>query len=433
MLKTSKFYQYKTDNEIDLYINYNSKFKTNYIHLDIIRPLSDEAAVSKNALIPYILYRGSKEYPTNQAISRRLDQLYGADLNVSVARRGENQILRFSIEIINDRYHYGSENLKQAAVDFLYELIFNPLIVEGEFKKAHINKGQDFLKEKILAMKNDKNNYVMERCYQEMCRGERFSLYPLGTLRGLKKANCDNLYYYYQQVLEKSPIEIFAVGDIKSRKDFFQYINKKYVYKRNKLLPLNNTVIKTGGFQFKEKEEEDRINQTKLSAGIRIPVTRSHPLYFALIVYNGILGGFSHSKLFTEVREERGLAYYINTRLESTKGLILINAGIDMLDYQIVKNIITKNLKEMSQGQFDDDSIRWTKQKLINRYKNLSDNNHSIVDAFLLGLINGKQDSLNYVINSIAEVKKDEIIEVAKQAKLTTYFLLKPGSVQHDL
>src|SRR6056297_3812644 len=160
MLKTSKFNEYKTENDIDVYINNTDKFKTNYIHLDIVRPLSTEKDVSKNALIPYILYRGSKKYPTNQAISHRLDQLYGADLNVSVARRGENQILRFSIEIINDRYHYGSENLKQAAVDFLYELIFNPLIVEGEFKKAHLNKGQDFLKEKILAMKNDKNNYV---------------------------------------------------------------------------------------------------------------------------------------------------------------------------------------------------------------------------------------------------------------------------------
>src|SRR6056297_3858393 len=120
MLKTSKFYQYKTDNEIDLYINYNSKFKTNYIHLDIIRPLSDEAAVSKNALIPYILYRGSKKYPTNQAISRRLDRLYGADLNVSVARRGENQILRFSVEVINDKYVESTESLIKKAIDFLY-------------------------------------------------------------------------------------------------------------------------------------------------------------------------------------------------------------------------------------------------------------------------------------------------------------------------
>jgi len=63
MIKTSKFNEYKTENDIDVYINNTDKFKTNYIHLDIVRPLSDENEVSKNALIPYILYRGSKKYP----------------------------------------------------------------------------------------------------------------------------------------------------------------------------------------------------------------------------------------------------------------------------------------------------------------------------------------------------------------------------------
>ena len=77
---------------------------------------------------------------------------------------------------------------------------------------------------------------------------------------------------------------------------------------------------------------------------------------------------------------------------------------------------------------FEDQNLEWSKKKLINRYKTLSDNNHSIVDAFLLGLINGKKDSLNYVINSIKQVKREDIIKVAKQVNVTTYYLLKPGS-----
>src|SRR6056297_583428 len=155
MLKTSKFSEYKTKNNIDLYINNTDKFKTNYIHLDIVRPLSDEKNVSKNALIPYIIYRGSQKYPTNQSISRRLDELYGADLNVSVARRGENQLLRFSIEVINDNYLESEESLTKKGINFLYELVFNPLLEDYDFKPKYINKGYDFLKEKILSLKND--------------------------------------------------------------------------------------------------------------------------------------------------------------------------------------------------------------------------------------------------------------------------------------
>ena len=430
MIKTSRFNEYKTENDIDVYINNTDKFKTNYIHLDIIRPLSDEKNVSKNAMIPYILYRGSKKYPTNQAISIRLDDLYGADLNVSVARRGENQLLRFSIEVINDKFIESKESLIKRAIDFLYELIFNPLIENDDFKPEYIQKGQDFLKEKILSLKNDKNSYVVERCYQEMCRGEDFSLYTLGTINGLKESINDNLYEYFKKILKESPIKIFIIGDVDRPSRLYDYINKKIQYNRDKKLPLNNTIIKTENFKNQELEEEDEITQSRLCVGLRVPITRSHPLYFALIVYNGMLGGFSHSKLFTSVREERGLAYYINTRVESTKGLILINAGIDVVDYPIVKEIIEDKIDEIKQGNFEEKNIEWTKKKLINRYKTLSDNNHSIVDAFLLGLINGKKDSLNFVINSIKQVKKEDIIKVAKKVNLTTYYLLKPGSAK---
>jgi len=345
-----------------------------------------------------------------------------------VARRGENQLLRFSIEVINDRYVDYKESLIKKAVDFLYEIVFNPLLDEKDFHQEYINKGRTFLKEKILSLKNDKNSYVIERCYQEMCRGEDFSLYTLGTIDGLQTSRQDNLYNYFQDVLKESPIEMFIIGDVGEADQLYKYINQKFEMERDKKLPLNNTFIKTEDFEEKELEEEDEITQSRLCAGMRIPITRSHPLYFALIVYNGILGGFSHSKLFTTIREDRGLAYYINTRLESTKGLILINAGIDVVDYPIVKEIIEDKLEEIKEGKIDQKNIEWTKKKLINRYKTLSDNNHSIVDAFLLGLINGKKDSLNYVINSIKQVKKEDIIKVAKKVNLTTHFLLKPGS-----
>jgi len=261
-----------------------------------------------------------------------------------------------------------------------------------------------------------------------MCRGEDFSLYTLGTISGLEQSRQDNLYQYWQDILIESPIELFVIGDIGDSDGLYKYINQKFTDHRDKKLPLNNTFIKTKDFKLKELEEEDEITQSRFCAGIRIPITRSHPLYFALIVYNGMLGGFSHSKLFTTVREKRGLAYYINTRLESTKGLILINAGIDMVDYPIVKEIIEEKIEEMQNGEFEEENIEWSKKKLINRYKTLSDNNHSIVDAFLLGLINGKKDSLNYVINSIKQVKREDIIKVANQVNLTTYYLLRPGS-----
>ena len=44
---------------------------------------------------------------------------------------------------------------------------------------------------------------------------------------------------------------------------------------------------------------------------------------------NGLLGGFAHSKLFTNVRENAGLAYTISSQLDLFSGFLRMYAGID--------------------------------------------------------------------------------------------------------
>ena len=94
MKEAGAFKYYQTDNELDLYICKNPKFKTNLIQMVILGQLDKETA-SSNALIPFILYRGSKNYPSSRDFKLELDELYGAELSVSVLKRGEIQLFKF--------------------------------------------------------------------------------------------------------------------------------------------------------------------------------------------------------------------------------------------------------------------------------------------------------------------------------------------------
>lgn len=86
--------------------------------------------------------------------------------------------------------------------------------------------------------------------------------------------------------------------------------------------------------------------------GFRTNVVYGDPEYFALQVLNGIYGGFSHSKLFINVREKESLAYYAASRLESHKGLLLVMSGIDNQNYDKAVKIIKEQMELMKKASF---------------------------------------------------------------------------------
>ena len=83
-------------NGINLYLFPEKKFKTYYAGIHFHTPLNADTA-TEHALIPLILKRGSKNYPSKSAISEKLDMLMGASLSAFVQKKGESQLLSLSI------------------------------------------------------------------------------------------------------------------------------------------------------------------------------------------------------------------------------------------------------------------------------------------------------------------------------------------------
>jgi hypothetical protein len=88
---------------IDIYRIETDKFKTNSIHIFFQDNLTREN-VTKNALLPAVMRRGSKAYPTLKEISMELENLYGASFDCGVNKKGERHLLHFYIEFLSKRY-----------------------------------------------------------------------------------------------------------------------------------------------------------------------------------------------------------------------------------------------------------------------------------------------------------------------------------------
>jgi predicted Zn-dependent peptidase len=404
---------------IPLYTYRTTKFKTNLLELYLLQPLSRETAGS-TALLPHVLFRGSQRYPTKRDLQIQLDELYGAELNYDVIKRGELQIIKISLELCNENFLPEREPLLEQGLRLISEMIINPLFLE-----EYVEQEKGFLKKEIGSLFNNKYSYANERCFQEMCSQEAFGIYRLGSISEIEHLNREGLYNYYQDLLNTDQFYFMAVGAI-DKEGLLNKIKEIFPFKFNGTVINNRTEVRTEVDEVKEVIEKLDIIQGKLSLGFRTGITRGNDLYYALLYYNGILGGFPHSRLFMNIREKESLAYYINSRIESTKGLMLISSGIDLANYQRVKDLILKEITKMRKGEFTEQDFDWTKKALINQLKSTADSNRALTGHYLLGLINGKPESVTDMIKKLENVNKDEIIGVANMVKLdTVYFLDK--------
>ena len=103
--------------------------------------------VTKNALISSILRRGSMNMPTLLDISKKLEEMYGASFDNGIDKIGDNQILKFYIETINDNYiPQNGENMLKTSIEKLIEIVFNPLIKDKKFNEEYVEQEKENIK-----------------------------------------------------------------------------------------------------------------------------------------------------------------------------------------------------------------------------------------------------------------------------------------------
>ena len=209
---------YKIENlkeNIKAHLIQTPKFKTNLIAVFMSVPLNKED-VTKNALIPAVLKRGCQSLKTQEAISIELENMYGANLDAGIEKIGDNQIIKFYLETINDRFLPKQENLLEKSLNLLLDVIFNPLIEQEEFNEQYVEAEKQTIKRLIEGKIDNKDSYAFNRCIEEMYKDKAFGLYKYGCIEDLEKINAKDLYEYYKELINECKIDIFISGDFDS-------------------------------------------------------------------------------------------------------------------------------------------------------------------------------------------------------------------------
>jgi len=413
-------------NGIDVYRIQTDKFKTNSVNFFFKDTLSRDSA-TKNALLPAVIRRGCKSQPTFRDIALKLEELYGASFDCGVTKKGEVHIIQFYAEFLSDRYVPGDTKQFDSVFDLLYEIVNEPVLENGIFRQDYLEVEKDNLKKLIESRVNDKMQYAVERCLEEMCKNEPYGIYDYGYVSDLPDITSNSLYEHYQNMLTNYPLEVYFAGDIDDAgiKRALDKLSKMKRGQMNHIVRGNKAAKRADVANVTEKMN---VNQGKLSLGFRTNTPPDSLQYYSLMVFNGILGGGLHSKLFQNVREKASLAYYAFSRLEKFKELMVISSGIEIKNRERAVEIIMEQLDEIKKGNITDYEFNSTIKSIETGMKSLRDSQMQIVDYYLSQNVAGTKDSFDDIIEKCGKVTKEDVVEISKQIRLETiYFLTSAG------
>ena len=410
---------------IDLHLIETNKFKTNLLAVFLTTPLQKET-VTKNALIPAVLRRGSQNMKTQDEISIALEEMYGASFDCGIDKIGDDQILKFYLETINNEFLPEQEDNLKKAIDILLEVVFSPLLENNHFNNEYVEGEKNNLKQVIEGRKDSKASYALERCVEEMYKNNPYSLYKYGNTEDLENIHADNLYEQYKTLIDNCKIDIFISGDIKEnvKEDVFNNENIEKLNAREAKYIINNKENR----KKEEKQEQEvsdsmDVNQGKLIIGLDVLQENDNDKYTAL-VYNAILGGTPTSKMFQNVREKNSLAYTASSSFIRQKANIFIKCGIDIPNYKKTLEIIKEQLEDMKKGEFTDANIDEAKNNIISTIKFIPDEQDTELMYYFSQELSGYEMSYENYINKVNEIKKEEILELAKRIQINTIYFL---------
>ena len=416
--------QLLTDNVYLTYIP-SEKFKTSFLSAQMAAPLDKETA-GRNALLVNVLNRGTVRCPDMAAIGRELDMLYGARLEPTVRKKGENQLFGFVASCVDDRFLPKGEKLLEKLTDLLGEFCCNPITRGGRLLEEYVESERENLADLIRSDINDKRSYAARRLLEEMCAGERYGVGRMGAAKDVEKISFQKLNSYYLDILPKGRLELFYCGSAPEKRVAGAFTRAFAALPRQGGLEPAATIRRPAREPFQVVVDEMDVSQGKLCIGFRtdsadIPAT---------MLMNAMFGGTSNSKLFLNVREKLSLCYYAGSAYHRLKGLITVSSGIEFENYDRAVEEIFRQLEALQKGEWEDWELTGARESLLSSLRTMEDSPSSLEDFIVGQAAAGSDETIPGLITALQGVTPQRIREAAQAVKPDTIYFLKGKEAQ---
>lgn len=397
------------------------KFKTCRVNISLAMPLDKNA--SARAILPFMFSRRCAKYPDYTSLNRVLDELYGAAVSAGVLKRGEAQVISFSMSAIDDRFALDGDKVALECTKLLADMIFDPLTEGESFPEDIIEQEKRLLAEAIENEQNNKRRYAMLRCEQLMFADEAYGINRFGSVEDVKALTPDAVYAAWRDVLEKATVQITMVSSMDPQ-PIVDLIKEKFSEIERHPVEIKTQFV--SGLPKPEYISESMpLKQGKLVMGFRTGMRSEDDMMPAMKVAVDIFGGGTYSKLFSVVREKMSLCYYCSAALFNSKGIVMVQSGIEDANEEKAKNEIINQLRLTAEGEFTDEDFSSSIKSLTDSILGNSDTPEEITAWYASQILRNELKAPETYAKEIANVDRAEVVRAAKTIMLDTIFMLK--------
>ena len=192
---------------------------------------------------------------------------------------------------------------------------------------------------------------------------------------------------------------------------------------KSRLLKL---LIKKQYVKLREVTEEEQVTQGKLSLGFRTggaSLTGGEPA--AYWMFQTIYGGSTSAKLFLNVREKKSLCYYASAQFVASKGLMIVNSGIENRNFEVARDEILHQLDLCRKGEITDAELESARKTLVNGWRTMLDDPLTLERYWMGQAAAGTLVSPEERIEQVTDITREQVIAAAQSTALDTVFFMK--------
>lgn len=407
-------------NGVSLHIRQTTQFKTVNLSIKWRAPLTEEAAANRTVL-SNVLQHSNERFPTSASYRSFLDDLFGTILYFDTSKRGAEHTLLMNIETVNDQYLADSDVLNEV-LNLIHTAIFKPNLQNGLFVSSIVEREKEVIKQRIESIFDDKSRFAQQRLLKILRPNSPASMSANGTKETISAVTPASLMEAYTSMLENDQIDIYIVGDV-NVEEMTAKLKSVLPFEGRTPAPLENTAHAETKAPAYIKEQQD-MKQGKLNIGYSTPVLFGSKDFPKMQIFNGIFGGYAHSKIFMNVRERESLAYNAGSSYASHYGLVFVSAGIEPANEKKAIDVIAEQLTAVQNGEISDLELAQTKAMLTNQLKEALDSARGQIEIYDQYKNLNEQFTIDTWAKRWQQVSKEDVQEMAKQVELEAIYFL---------
>lgn len=367
---------------------------------------SRDESPSENGIshfIEHLLFKGT-ERRTAYEIAREIDSV-GGTLNAFTGR----EYTCFYAKVID-------KNLP-LAIDLLSDIFLHSVMDEKE-----IEKERSVILQEIKMVEDTPDDYIHE-LFNQVCWGDHPLGFPIyGTSERVKSFHRDQIIHFFKENYQPNRTIICAAGNLRHQEvvdqvgaSFGQIPKSNRTKERKRAQSIARTHI--------WKRDLEQVHFCLGTKGLRY----NHSRRFASYTLNTILGGGMSSRLFQEIRENRGLAYSVYSYLPAyfDTGLTVVYAGTSEESFQKVIDLILKEFVTLKTKPFKNKELETAKEQLKGNLLLSLESSDSLMTRLAKNEIYFQSYlPVETILKGIDEVKEEEVRELAKEIFNEEFFCL---------